>query len=210
MAISSHFINAPYAANTLIGGPQEAEQLVLDLTAFDCFTFLDVVEALRRSSNADDFPAQLQQVRYRDGKVDYAKRRHFFSDWVAGVDTLVSDVTEDIGQGSAQSVVKQLNCKEDGTVWLPGIAVAPRDIMYIPASRVDAKLLSALQPGDYVGLYSEQAGLDVNHTGLIIVNRGKILLRHASSRSGVKRVVDEDLFAYLQGKPGLVVYRAKP
>jgi hypothetical protein len=210
VVISGHFINAPYAANTLIGGPQETEQLVLDLTKFDCFTFLDVVEALRRSAKADDFPAQLKQVRYHDGKVAYAKRRHFFSDWVAGVDTPVSDVTEEVGQGSAQAVVKQLNRKEDGTMWLPGLAVAPREIMYIPTSKVDAKLLSALQPGDYIGLYSEHAGLDVNHTGLIVVNRDKIMLRHASSRSGVGRVVDEDLFAYLQGKPGLVVYRVKP
>ena len=210
VAISGYFINAPYAANTLIGGPQETEQLVLDLTEFDCFTFLDVVESLRRSAKADDFPAQLQQVRYRDGKVAYAKRRHFFSDWVAGVDTPVRDVTGEVGQGSAVAVVKQLNRKEDGTLWLPGLAVTPREILYIPTSKVDAKLLSGLQPGDYVGLYSEHAGLDVSHTGLIVVNKGKIMLRHASSRSGVGRVVDEDLFAYLQGKPGLVVYRVKP
>jgi hypothetical protein len=210
VAISGHFVNAPYAANTLIGGPQKTEQLVLDLTQFDCFTFLDVVEALRRSAKADDFPAQLKQVRYRDGEVAYTKRRHFFSDWVADVDTPVKDVTGEVGQGSVQAVVKQLNRKKDGTLWLSGLGVTPREIIYIPTSKVDAKLLSALQAGDYVGLFSEHAGLDVNHTGLIVMNKDKIMLRHASSRSGVGRVVDEDLFAYLQGKPGLVVYRVKP
>jgi hypothetical protein len=35
------------------------------------------------------------------------------------------------------------------------------------------------------------------------------MLRHASSRRGVDQVVDEELFTYLQGKPGLLVYRVK-
>lgn len=210
VAISGHFINTPYAAGTLIGSPQETEQLVVNLDAFDCFTFLDVVEALRRASDADDFPAQLRQVRYYDGDVSYTKRRHFFSDWVTNDDCLLYDATAEVGRGRAETVVKQLNRKSDGTDWLPGIAVTPREILYIPSSRIDAEFLSGLQSGDYIGFYSEQAGLDVTHTGLIVRNSDGVMLRHASSRSGTGRVVDEDLLAYLQGRPGLVVYRVKP
>ena len=208
-AISSHFLDSPYAAGILTGGPQEKEQLVINLAAFDCFTFLDVVEALRRASNADDFPAQLQQVRYRDGKVAYTHRRHFFSDWVAD-GTLISDVTAEVGRGRAEISGKQLNRRSDGTDWLPGIAVTPRNIHYLPTSGIDAELLSGLQSGDYVGIYSELAGLDVSHTGLIVKSNGTTMLRHASSRSGVERVVDEELLTYLQGKPGLLVYRVNP
>ncbi len=100
VALSSHFIDTPYAANTLIGSPQETEQLVINLSGFDCFTFLDVVEALRRTSDAEDFPEQLKKVRYRDGTVAYEKRRHFFSDWVTGSATAINDVTAEVGQGS--------------------------------------------------------------------------------------------------------------
>jgi hypothetical protein len=67
-----------------------------------------------------------------------------------------------------------------------------------------------LRSGDYVGIYSEHAGLDVSHTGLIVKKSGQVLLRHASSRSNVKRVLDEDLLDYLRDKPGLVVYRVIP
>ena len=40
VALSSHFVDTPYVANTLIGGPQETEQLVINLSGFDCFTLL--------------------------------------------------------------------------------------------------------------------------------------------------------------------------
>lgn len=209
-AISSHFLGAPYAAHTLIGGPQEAEQLVLDLTAFDCFTFLDVVEALRRSSGTDDFPEQLRKVRYHDGKVAYTARRHFFSDWITDDDGPIIDVTADVGQGGIHTVVKQLNLKEDGAHWLPGVDEASRPIRYIPTGMIDVDLLAGLQAGDYVGFYTDAAGLDVSHTGLIVKVAGKVMLRHASSRAGLGRVVDEELQMYLQGRPGLVVYRVRP
>jgi hypothetical protein len=208
-ALSQHFIDTPYVAETLIGDPQTAEQLVINLAGFDCFTLLDVVEALRRAADVDDFPEQMQQVRYRDGKVAYENRRHFFSDWVAGDAVVIGDVTAGVGQGGAQVVVKQLNRKSDDTYWMPEISVTRREMTYIPTHKIDRDVLSALQVGDYVGIYSDQAGLDVSHTGLIVKDKDRVMLRHASSRSSVRRVVDEDLLDYLQGKPGLVVYRVR-
>lgn len=207
VAISLHFVAAPYAADTLIGGPQTAEQLVVHPAGFDCFTLLDTIEALRRASDPADFAEQLREVRYRAGQVSYLARRHFFSDWVAGDTGPIVDVTAAVGQGKAQTVVKQLNLKGDGRHWLPGLPVVPRKISYIPVAEIDRQLLSALQPGDYLGIYSHHAGLDVSHTGVLVNDGERFLLRHASSRIGVRRVVDVDLLEYLQGKPGLVVYR---
>lgn len=209
VAISRHFLDSPYVADTLIGGPQKAEQLVINLAGFDCFTFLDVIEALRRAADVSDFPEQLQQVRYRGGQVAYKNRRHFFSDWVAGDAAMICDVTTTVGQGRTQVVGKQLNLKDDGTRWLPEILVTRREVSYIPTSKIDLDVLSALQAGDYVGIYSHHAGLDVSHTGLIVKGKESVMLRHASSRDKAKRVVDIDLLEYLQGKSGLVVYRVK-
>ncbi len=207
--LSSHFISTPYVADTLIGDSQKAEKLVINLAGFDCFTLLDTIEALRRASELDDFSKQLRQVRYRDGKVTYPNRRHFFSDWVTGDSARIADVTAAVGQGRAQVVVKQLNLKNDGSHWLPGVKVARREMSYIPTNKIDMELLSALQTGDYLGIYSDHAGLDVSHTGVLVKAEDRFILRHASSRKGVRRVVDIDLLEYLQGKPGLVVYRAR-
>ena len=209
VALSSHFIETPYVADALIGDPQTAEQLVINLAGFDCYTLLDVIEALRRSADLNDFPEQLKQVRYRGGMVTYENRRHFFSDWVTGESKRIGDVTAAVGQGRTQVVVKQLNLKSDGTHWLPGIPMTRREISYIPTDKIDRDVISALQAGDYVGIYSDQAGLDVSHTGLLVKGKESFVLRHASSRNSVRRVVDDDLLEYLQGKQGLVVYRAR-
>jgi hypothetical protein len=209
VALSGHFKGSPYAENTLLGGPNEPEEFVLNLSEFDCFTFLDVVESLRRSSSYKAFADNLKAVRYFDETVSYEKRRHFFSDWVVG-DDLIEDVTVIVAKERAVSVNKNLNQKDDGSLWLVGIDVVSRQVDYIPTLNVDEKVLSVLRPGDYIGIYSPLGGLDVSHTGIIVNNKGRTLIRHASSRSETSKVVDEDLLEYLQGKPGLIVYRVKP
>jgi hypothetical protein len=209
VSISDYFVDTPYIENTLIGGPHTSEQLVLNLSGFDCFTFLDVVEAFRRAQNVDDLSKRLQEVRYRDAKISYWNRRHFFSDWVSNDSDAIVDVTTLVGQGRTQTVVKYLNLKNDGNNWLPEIPVVRREITYISTHMIDQTVLSALKSGDYVGIFSNQPGLDASHTGLVVKKNDHILLRHASSQNGLRRVVDVDLLTYLMGKPGLVVYRVK-
>ena len=208
-SISSHFLGAPYVANSLIGGPAEAEQLVTRLDGFDCFTFLDTVEALRRSTGVGDFPMQMMQVRYRAGVVSYENRRHFFSDWVSVEGSPIKDVTAIVGQGRERYVPKQLNARDGEATWVDGIDVTPRTIVYIPAGELDTKLLDALDSGDYVGVFSPRPGLDVSHTGLIVKSGTATMLRHASSRDGVEQVIDEDLMTYMRERPGLIVYRVR-
>ena len=209
VSLSGHFKDSPYAEYTLLGGPNDTEEFVLNLSEFDCFTFLDVVESLRRSSSYEDFADNLKAVRYFDDIVSYQKRRHFFSDWVVS-DDLIEDVTVMVAKERAVSVNKHLNQKDDGSLWLAGIDVVLRQIYYIPTLSVDEKILYLLRPGDYIGIYSPLRGLDVSHTGIIVKDKGRTLIRHASSRSETGKVIDEDLLQYLQGKPGLIVYRVKP
>jgi len=210
VALSEPFLATPYVAHTLVGGPDMEEQLVLDLAGLDCFTFLDTLEALRRSAAADDLLPMLRQVRYRGGVVAYAHRRHFFSDWVADEDPVAIDVTPLVGQGREKVVVKDLNRKSDGSLWLTGIPGSKRKLYYFPIASIDDAVLSRMRAGDFLGIYSERAGLDVSHVGLLLRREGKWMLRHASSRSSAMQVVDDDLLDYLRGKPGVVVYRAAP
>lgn len=207
--LSSALLETPYREHSLVGSPVQEEVLVLDLAGVDCFTLLDYVEAFRRSARFSDVLDNLQRVRYRQGRVSYRQRNHFFSDWQLENSPWIDDVTSVVAGGRAVTVRKQLNRKQDGSFWLAGIPVVARELSFLPTARIDREVLGTLQTGDYIGIYSELPGLDVSHTGIIIRGSESVFLRHASSREGVRRVEDTDLREYLQGKPGILIYRPR-
>lgn len=205
--ISAAFFKTPYLANTLIGSNETTEVFVLRLDGVDCFTFLDYVEALRRADNFDEFKENLREIRYRNGQVTFLDRNHFFSAWGNALFAPLRDVTAQIGGTDAIWVEKKLNKKANGALYLPGYPARKQVIAFIPAEVIDESILDRLHNGDYVGIYSPLPGLDVSHTGIIIKKAGTIFLRHASSKTFRKRIVDDELLSYLGGKKGLVVYR---
>jgi hypothetical protein len=210
--ISAAFLGVPYAAGTL-GGPPGApggavevkEALVIDLSRVDCFTYLDYVEAMRLSRSYDEFRRTLAAVRYRKGEVAYATRRHFFTDWAAS--SRVADVTTAVGGAQTKSAVKVLNLKEDGGSFVPGLPHTARTVAYVPSAAFDGLAADRLRTGDYVGIYAEDDGLDVKHTGIAVAKGTGIIFRHASQIAA--KVIDEDLMSYLAGKPGIVVLRPR-
>jgi len=207
--ISEQFLGVGYRESTLVGDMARAEILVVNLERVDCFTFIDYVEAMRLSRSFGGFKKNLVKVRYQCGKVSYLTRNHFFSDWSEFNEKSVADVTGQVGGRAAQRAAKTLNIRKDGTRLLEGIAPRSREITYVPAGCVDDMVLARLRAGDYAGIYTDEAGLDVSHVGIIINDRGRIALRHASSLQANRRVVDCGLRDYLADKPGLVVLRPK-
>lgn len=207
--LSEKFLGTPYEADTLTGDINTAEVFTVNLKGMDCFTYIDYVEALRLSETENKFDPNLKSIRYKDGKVSFKNRNHFFSDWPIRNSENIVDVTHEIGGHNAVIVQKSLNLKKDGTTFLPGIPVVPREFYYIPSSSVNKEIISQLRTGDYVGMYTEIDGLDVTHTGIIIKNEDGVFLRHASSKKGNQKVVDEDLSEYIKNVPGIVVYRPK-
>ena len=205
--ISAAFLKTPYRAGTLIGSSETAEVFVLRLDGVDCFTFLDYVEALRRSTNFTEFERVLRQIRYANGEVTFLHRHHFFSAWGNVPFAPLRDVTSQVGGIKTRWVEKQLNQKGDGTLYLPGYPVKKQVIAFIPPETIDRSILDKLHSGDYIGIYSPLHGLDVSHTGIIIKEKGEIFLRHASSRRWRHQIIDEALLPYLGGKKGLIVYR---
>lgn len=205
--ISAEFLNTPYVGSTLTGDLNTPEVFTVDLEGMDCFTYIDYVEALTLSSSLPAFEENLKKIRYKDGDVSFQNRNHFFSDWPLYNSAYVSDVTREIGGDKAKAVSKNLNQKNDGTVFLPGIPVKNRTIYYIPAAEIDGSVLSSLKTGDYVGIYTDIDGLDVSHTGIVIKKGDTVYLRHASSRKSNMKVVDEVLSEYIENKPGLIIYR---
>lgn len=205
--LSAGFLGLPYVDSPLIGSDSQKEVLVNDLSRIDCFTLLDFVEALRRSTDLAEFDRQLLAVRYRGGQLSYQDRHHFFSDWGLANNSHLQDMTLEIAGDRAATLPKSINRKNDGTLWLPGLPVRAIQLRYLPTTALDEATLSHLQTGDYVGIVTLQPGLDVSHTGILIWQAGTLYLRHASSRAETRRVLDEPLLPYLQGKPGLLLFR---
>ncbi|WP_370745903.1 DUF1460 domain-containing protein [Mycolicibacterium brumae] len=204
--LSADFLGTPYGANTLIGSATQPEQLVVELGRVDCFTFADYVEALKRGGDREEFLDGLVDVRYRDGVVDFAHRKHFFTDWAAVGPAVATDVTPSLGDGVV-AVTKKLNQKDSGGTYLDGIPVVTRQVSYLPSNAVDAAVLGKLRTGDYLGAYATDGGLDVTHVGVYIDTPDGPMFRNASSLSGDRQVVDTPLTGYLATVPGIVVLR---
>ncbi len=203
--ISSAFLGVPYEANTLIGSDKSDEVFVVNLSGMDCFTYLDYIESMRKSDSYKKFLSNLKSVRYKDSKVKYKNRRHFFSDWVG---TNVEDITSNIGGFDTKRVHKFLNKKDDKNLYLNGIDIVERDIFYIPPILITNSMLLKMKSGDYVGIYTNMNGLDVTHVGIFIrKNNGQLIFRHASSSSKNRAVVDSDFLRYIRSKEGIVIYR---
>ncbi len=205
--ISEHFLNTPYQEATLIGSENSEEELVIDLSAMDCFTFLDYVEVMRLSSSFSDFQNGLAQVRYRGNLISYRTRNHFFTDWAEYRSAFVRDASKETGKGKVRELQKTLNRKEDGTLFLSGVDPVDRTITYIPTDEMDETMRQRLRTGDYAGIYSHSAGLDVSHVGIIIRAGVSLFLRHASSLHDLRKIVDQDFMHYIKGRPGLIILR---
>ncbi len=207
--LSKQFLGVYYRADTLACSATEKERLIVNLAGVDCFTFLDYLEAMRRSASHADFIENLRNVRYQNGVVDYLTRNHFFSDWLEYQKAFIEDVTVAVGGDAAVSIEKMLNVKADASPWLPEVAPRSRRVFFIPSERIDKKMLADLRTGDYIGIYTDLPGLDVTHVGVMVKGPFMLSLRHASSSPGRMRVLDDELVHYIADKPGICVYRAK-
>lgn len=207
--LSSGLLGTAYRDSTLTGSIDTAEVFVIDLEGVDCFTFIDYVEAMRLSCSFREFVENLKTVRYKEGKVAFPERNHFFTDWTENRAGLIEDVTGKIGAQQASCIIKTLNKREDGTPFIKGLNPCERQLTFIRADAIDDSVISRMKNGDYAGIYSEKQGLDVSHVGIIIRQEKSTLFRHASSAAENKRVIDQDLRKYMKDKPGIIILRPK-
>lgn len=207
--LSGHFLGVRYGESSLIGDAGTPEVFVVNLGEVDCMTFIEYVEAMRRSSSFIQFREQLKEVRYRFGRISFAQRNHFFTDWVEYQGAYIEDVTAQAGQSRVKKIRKILNRKEDGTDLLAGIEAAERDIFYIPIENLDETLIETLRTGDYLGIYSPKNGLDVSHVGILVKEGKGVFFRHASAMEQHRSVVDQEFAGYIADKPGILVFRSK-
>ncbi|WP_273759327.1 DUF1460 domain-containing protein [Bartonella sp. ML70XJBT.G] len=205
--LSEAFLGTPYQANMLHGSKNTQEKLIIDFRGLDCFTYLDYVEALQKSTSQTEFIKNVIRTRYVNGNVSFLNRKHFFTDWAYREYKLATDITTQISP-HAVNTEKYLNKKADGGNYLLGLPVVKRNITYIPSNFIDEEMISRLQTGDFIGIYTKLAGLDVTHVGFFIMTKHGPVFRNASSRKENKKVVDSPFMDYVTKTPGIIVLRA--
>lgn len=205
--ISASFLGTPYVPHMLVGSATSAEKLVIDFRGLDCFTYLDYVEALRKSDSLPRFIENVVRTRYEHADVSYLNRKHFFTDWAHATPLNARDVTREASP-DATTVTKVLKTPAPAGQAGQSNAEVTRAISYIPSQFVDAAVIARLRTGDYIGIYTPTDGLDVTHTGIFIMTDQGPVLRNASAQSSHYRVIDSPFLAYVKKTPGIVVLRA--
>ncbi len=205
--LSEAFLGTPYKANMLHGTENIPEKLIIDFRGLDCFTYLDYVEALRKSTSQTEFINNVIKTRYVDGNVSFLNRKHFFTDWAYREYKQADDITAQLSP-NAVSTEKYLNKKANGGNYLPGLPIVKRNITYIPSNFINEEVISRLETGDFIGIYTKLAGLDVTHVGFFIMTDNGPMLRNASSRKENEKAVDSPFMDYVAKTPGIIVLRA--
>lgn len=227
VTLARSWIGSPYAAFSLDrpGG----ERLQLDLTRFDCFLFVEQLLALANSDAEtparaiDRFVEHVRSLRYRDGRVDYCSRQHYFSEWAAAAERQGYLVNMTPFLPGATSRRRRLNfisthAQAYGPMQNPRqrdcIRARERDLViqqtYLPLSELE-KALPSLRNGDLFGLVTRVEGLDVTHVGLVELVDGRVDALHAAAGRGVMRSMD--LARYVRAVPdviGLTILRPMP
>ncbi len=222
----SRLLGAPYEADTLEReGPEE---LVVNLRAFDCVTFVEnvvVLAGLIGAGQTDfaDYLAALERIRYRRGRCDgYPSRLHYFTDWLYdnGRKGLVRDITRELGGVPFRKVFHSLTDRREDR---PGLKdpdafrrlrviegfCSRRTHLYIPKADL-ARREKQIAGGDIIAITTDETGIDVSHTGLAVRSGEEIRLLHASSAEGRVVLAEIPLKGYLRARrsrTGIIVGR---
>lgn len=199
-AAGGMFVDAPYRANPLGGGPEAPEELTLALDGFDCVTFVEYALALGVADTPDRFVDTVRAIRYREGVVGWTTRNHYMTGWIrnnarAG---FVRDCTDGLGLVERR---RRLDA-------VPGLRA--RDVRVRAVRKRDfVRRLPETASGDIVFFASTRPRLDVFHCGILVVDGDSgVVLRHASRGRG--RVVDQSLTSFLAANRMSGVLRVRP
>lgn len=215
--IGKEFLGTPYVSGTLEGG--DTETLTINLDEMDCTTYVETVMALAYTigegrTSWRDFAYNLERLRYRSGEMKgYGSRLHYPSDWV--VDNVhrgnFKEVTGILA--GCEHQVKSLDFITRNRDKYPALAdsIAYDQIRntelgyrnhrypYIKTSKLAIKDISSqLREGDIILITTKTPGLDVQHMGIIVIEKGEPYLMHASSAAGSVVVDKHALKEYMR------------
>jgi D-alanyl-D-alanine carboxypeptidase/D-alanyl-D-alanine-endopeptidase (penicillin-binding protein 4) len=207
VAIAKASLGTPYADGPLGEGPGAAHDPdpLIDLSRVDCVTFVEQVLALAAGSTYAEATDVLQQIRYKNGEIDYGTRNHFFiADWIRN-NAFARDVTGALGVACTEET-RTIGRRKffeltKAPEYLDGAADLPMTLSYAPESaavQADAKIPDVA----LVVFIGKPKWLFASHCGLYVRENGVGMLYHASS---VKNEVIAVPFAdYVQGNGKIV------
>ena len=223
------FLNVPYVAHTLDRNTEE-EKLVVNTRELDCTTFVENVLALtlcaqRGETKFTDFENQLQQIRYRNGKVEYTRRLHYFTFWIEdnvrmGFVTKVESqympftAVQHVKVDYMTKHVKDYAMLAAHPEWLEGIkemesVITGNYFRYIPKKNINNSniLRQTIKDGDIIAILTKKKGLDTSHIGIAVWQKDGLHLMNASSIH--KKVVIEPMVLqkYMEKQPSQIGIR---
>jgi cell wall-associated NlpC family hydrolase len=197
--LSRQFLGQPYKSNPLIGSADKAEVFTASLDGFDCVTYIETVLALACALEVDDFARRLRKIRYQQGLVEWKRRNHYMTAWIR------NNSREGFIRPVSMPTVPTISRERILNV-VPGLAVRRARVKCVPKAAAP-RLEPYLQSGDLIFFASTRRNLDVFHTGIVVRDGKKVLMRHASrSRSSV---VEQKLREFLKANrmAGIIVVR---
>lgn len=222
------FIGTPYVAHTL--DLNKEEKLVINTRELDCTTFVENVLALtlcaqRGQKSFKDFRIMLQKIRYRNGKIAYTSRLHYFTEWIES--NLKNGFVKKIESEKAPfTKVQNLNINYMSThsnsyamlkahpQWLPEIKNMEKRLTgcsyrYIPKTAINnSKLLrETIKNGDIIAILTNKQGLDTSHIGIASWQKDGLHLLNASQIH--KKVIEEPMLfqTYMSKHPSQIGIR---
>ena len=223
--IARKFIEVPYVAHTL--DINEDEKLVVNLHGLDCTTYVEAVTALtlcvkKGETRFSDYVRQLEQLRYRGGKMSYVNRLHYFHWWQEDNERMgfVKEIDSPNPPFSAVQTLKINYMSQNARLYdmlknhperiaeLKKLEDATNGtkLRYIPKNLLNnSKLLrEVIRDGDILAIVTSKRELDTTHLGFAIWHKDGLHLMNASNlRKNGNKVVDpvETLYDYMIARP---------
>jgi hypothetical protein len=200
------FLNVPYVAHTL--DVNNEEELVINCDEVDCTTFVEYTLAMSLCPVVDgdisetDFIDKVQELRYRNGKVDgYTSRLHYTTEWISNaigrgylkdITAARSADTQPIKlsyMSSHPDLYKQLRNSPEDLAKIKSIeqTLSGQTVHYLPKEKLPNNGFFWIKNGDIIAITTNIPGLDISHLGIAFYVRGTLCLLHASSAE--KKVV---------------------
>jgi hypothetical protein len=198
--------------------PKLPERLRVELSRFECVTFIESSLAVARCGfrgepTASCFEREIVAWRYRGGALgDYASRLHYFDDWIDDNEQRrrLANLTAELGGEpvsrpyfhiSARVLPRSHLSSEALATLLPEVKAMESRLSLAShpvLSRDKAPpILDGLEDGDVVAFVRERTGLLIHHAGIVYRVGGRTKLLHASSYHGRVVLTRENLSSYL-------------
>jgi hypothetical protein len=196
---SHQFLGLPYKINPLIGSADQQEMFTVSLNGFDCVTYVETVLALARSATVGEFIAWMRRIRYDGGRPEWKRRNHYMIFWIRN----------NIREGALRRVLPRgvaVTVKKRTLDLLPGLQPLRARFTCVPKSSL-TRLTPSLRTGDVIFFASTRKHHDVFHCGIIVRDKDRLLMRHASRSRG--EVVEQAFKEFLKANrmAGVIVVR---